>query len=228
LLVGLVWAADFEKALDAAMGSYYAALVASAQGNNEATQRQLLLAASRWAVVARLSVPPSAVLAGDPAWAAAVKSVTGALQRARERAAARDIVAAHAELEAIRHTLYDVRVRHNLLNFDDHLTDFHEAIERLSGHVAGPNEIQLKPKDFADLFEDFEAARNAWQACLASAGGLTSARAWQIASRDVSASLQEMDRAIASKNGGAAARAATSLKNRYFDLLTAVSHARGT
>jgi len=219
----LAAAADIERSLEAAMGPYYAALVASARGNLDASERQLLLLASRWHVVERNAAGAPPALANDPGWTAAVRTVTATIDRARGHLKQKDVASAHAELESIRHALHDVTERHNLLALDVHLTDFHEAIERLSGHVAGRNEIVLKAKDYEDLSEDLRTAETEWKAIEAAAAKLRSDARWRAAATTVTNALRNVDRAIAAKQAEEVARANESLKNGYFDLLIALS-----
>ena len=47
----------------------------------------------------------------------------------------------HAQLESIRLALREIDARHHRSSVDDALTDFHDAMERMIGHVAGVNEI---------------------------------------------------------------------------------------
>jgi hypothetical protein len=82
----------------------------------------------------------------------------------RERCRKSDAAGAHAQLESIRLALREIDGRHNVLTVDDYLTDFHDSMQRLIGHVAGLNEIVLKPKDFDDIGEDYQAGQQAWKA----------------------------------------------------------------
>jgi len=93
----------------------------------------------------------------------------------------RDVASAHAELETIRSSFRELRGRHNALTFDDHMTDYHEAIERMLGHVAGRNEIRLTDKDYADAEEDLRSAQAAWQIVQRSAGPMAGQPAWSAA-----------------------------------------------
>ena len=191
-------AADSTQAIERAMGPYYAALVASSRGSIDATSRHLLVFASRWDVAKReaRTSPPRAI-GQDPAWPAVLDQVEAAIARAREMVRLHDVAGAHAELETIRLAIREIRARHAALTFDDHLTDYHEAVERLLGHVAGRNEIRLTAKDFAEAGEDLQAARAAWQAVQASAGSMAGQAAWSQASRDAATALEDARKAIA-------------------------------
>ncbi len=227
LLCASVVSADSTQALERAFSPYYAALVSSARGNIDATSRHLLLFASRWETAsweARKSPPRE--IEQDPEWPALLDEVNAVIKRARELVRQRDVAGAHAELEAIRLAIRDMHARHHALTFDDHMTDYHDALERTIGHVAGRNEIRLTPRDFADVDEDLQAAKVAWQTVQATAGPLSKNPAWMAAARSASASLEEAQRAIAAKNTTAVGRAAERAKATYYDLLLAVSRAR--
>jgi hypothetical protein len=220
--------ADSTQSIERAMSPYYAALVASARGNIDATSRNLLLFASRWEQAAReaRTAPPASV-GQDSAWPAVLDEVTAAIGRARDLVRLRDVASVHAELETIRSAFRDLRGRHNALTFDDYLTDYHEAIERMLGHVAGRNEIRLTAKDYADAEEDLRSAESAWQLVRRSAGAMTSQPGWVAAAKESTAALAEAARAIGAKNATAAGRAAEQVKTTYYDMLLAVAKARG-
>jgi hypothetical protein len=220
--------ADSMQSIERAMGPYYAALVASSRGNTDATSRNLLLFASRWETAAReaRSAPPRAIQQ-DPAWPAVLDQVTATIARVRELVRVRDVSSAHAELESIRSALREVRGRHDALIFDDYMTDYHESIERVLGHVAGRNEIRLTPKDFADADEDLKAAQGAWQLVQKSAGSMTAEAGWTAAARETGTLLADAARAVGMKNATAVGRAVEQLKSNYYDLLLAVAKARG-
>jgi hypothetical protein len=227
LLAGAVAAADATKTLEQAMGPYYSALVASSRGNIDATSRALLLFASRWEGAAREArTSPPAAVRQDPEWPALLDQVSATIARARELVRVRDVAGAHAELEGIRSAIRDMHARHQALNFDDHMTDYHEAVERLLGHVAGRNEIRLTAKDYADADEDLGAALAAWQTVQASAGPLGKEAGWTAAARAASAALEQARQAIAAKNATLAGQSAERVKTTYYDLLLAVARAR--
>lgn len=220
--------ADSTQAIERAMAPYYAALVASARGNTDATSRHLLLFASRWGAASREARPsPPPAIEQDPEWPAVLDRIDAAIARARELVRVRDVAGAHAELETIRAALHDIRARHRALTFDDHLTDYHEAIERVLGHVAARNEIRLTERDFADANEDLQAARSAWRVVEGAAGPLATRPGWVEATRATSAALDAAQRAIAARHATDASRTAEQLKSVYYDLLLAVSKARG-
>jgi len=228
LFPGRAIARDFERDLQAALGPYYAALVASSRGNIDQTQRQILLFASKWETVAR-EAPAQAPAAyrDDRQWRALVDSVAGTLREATELCRRRDVAGAHARLELIRLALREIDERHNLLTVDDHLTDLHDAIQRMIGHVGGLNEIRLKPRDFEDIEEDFKAGEQAWKAVEASAGPLAGSEAWRAAASDMTRTLSTIARDLQGRRPGTLVPAIERLRDRYYDLLLAVSKARG-
>jgi hypothetical protein len=227
LLTGAL-SADSGAAIDRAMAPYYAALVASARGNIDATSRHLLVFASRWETAKReaRSAPPAAIRQ-DPAWPALLDEVDAVISRARDLVRLRDVASAHAELETIRSGFRDIRGRHNALTFDDHLTDYHEAIERTLGHVAGRNEIRLTPRDFADAREDLESAQAAWQLVQKTAGELARQPGWVAAAKSAGAALAAAERALDVRNATAAGQAVEHVKVTYYDMLLAIARARG-
>jgi hypothetical protein len=228
IVVAGALSADSAQSIERAMGPYYAALVASARGNIDATSRHLLVFASRWEGAAReaRSAPPRS-MAPDPSWPSVLDEVNAAIARAREAVRVRDVASAHAELETIRAAFRELRGRHNALTFDDHMTDYHEAIERLLGHVAGRNEIRLTARDYADAEEDLRSAQAAWQLVQQSAGTMTGQAGWAAAATDATTALADTARALAGRNATASGRAAAQVKTTYYDLLLAVAKARG-
>jgi hypothetical protein len=217
-------AGDAQPALDAAMGPYYAALVATARGNIEASQRQLLLFESAWqAVVRHGRAGAPAALANDPAWDRVLARGSAAIKEAGEHIKRRDVAAAHSDLEGIRLALREIRGSHHLLTFDDYLTDFHEGMERAVGHVGARNEIVLRAKDYDDIREDVAAARDAWRLALAAAGRFAGQPGWPAAARLITSALDEADRAAAHQAAEATARAVAALKEQYYDLLLVLS-----
>lgn len=219
--------AQADQALAKASAAYYAALVSSARGSIDATNRQLLLLASRWdAALRQLRAVSPQALNQDPEWARALDKAGALLARARELARARDIAGAHAELEEMRLMLHEIRERHNLWSFDDHLAEFHEAVERVTGHTSSRSEINFTPKDYQDVDEDLRAARASWDTILKGDAAVRSTAAWQQASRGTSAALQDLSRAVSASDRAGVARAGEQLKTSYFDLLLAISKAR--
>jgi hypothetical protein len=227
LLVPLSARAADVGAAAKASAPYYAALVASARGNIDATSRQLLLLSARWDAAvreARSAGPPE--LTRDPAWGAALDRATAMLAKARELARVRDIAGAHAELEEMRLVLHEIRERHGAWTFDDHLAEYHEMVERVSGHVSGRSEINFTQRDYQDVDEDLRGAQASWASVEKSVGAIGSVAAWQQAARETSSALQATARAIVAKDRAGVAIAAERLKSSYFDLLTAVAKAR--
>jgi hypothetical protein len=218
--------ADLGPAALKASAPFYAALVASAHGNTDATNRQLLLLAARWDAAvreARASGPPA--LLQDPEWGAALDRATAKLAKARDLARARDIAGAHAELEEIRQSLHEIRERHGVWSLDDRLSEYHEYVERVLGHVSGRGEISLAPRDYQDIDEDLRGAQASWAEVEKAAGPMQAVRAWEGAARDAAAALKQASAAVAAKDRGVVA-AAERLKSSYFDLLTALAKAR--
>lgn len=220
-------AADFEKDLQSALGSYYAALVASARGNLDQTQHHVLLFAAKWETVSR-EAPAAAPadLRADPRWRELLQQVGATLERVREDCRKRDVPGAHAELESIRLALRDIDSRHNHLTVDDYLTDLHDAMQRMVGHVGGPNEIVLKAKDFDDIGEDYRAAEQAWKAIESSAGSLARSDDWRAGATRVSATLAAIGRELQMRRPASLVPAIERLRDDYYTLLLAVAKAR--
>jgi hypothetical protein len=228
VLGGGALSADSTETIERALGPYYAALVSSDRGDTDATSRHLLVFASRWETASREArTSPPREVGQDPQWPALLDEVGAVIARARQLVRQQDVASAHAELETIRAAIRAVHARHDALTFDDHLTDYHEAMERMFGHVAGRNEIRLTAHDFADADEDLQAALAAWREVQASAGSLSAHAEWKAACRQVDATLQEARRALAAKNATSAGLAAERTRAAYNVLLMAVSKARG-
>jgi hypothetical protein len=228
LAAGPLAAADFERDLQAALGPYYAALVASSRGNIDQTQRQLLLFASRWQLVARdAGSNAPAALRNDPQWTAFLRHVETVQQQVRESLRLRNLTAVHAQLESIRLMLREIDARHNRSSLDDALTDFHDAMERMIGHVAGVNEIVLRPKDFDDIREDYDAACESWKAVQAQAGPIAATQAWRAAFDDLARTLDAVGRELPARRPEPLAASIQGMHDKYYVLLLAVARARG-
>ena len=218
-------AADLESVLRPAMGPYYAALAASHHGNIEATQRQLLLFEAHWDVASRQArvVGPEALLA-DPDWARALDFGTEALGRAKAAMRAKDVHAAHGELESIRLHLREVRARHKLESIDDRLTNFHEALERLVARISEPNEILLTAADWDAIGPQAEAVRALFLQIDANAPpSIRRAAGWGSALTALRGTLADLEAAVAKRNAVASSMAAEQIHNRYLELIVVLS-----
>ncbi len=216
----------FDAAYRSAMGSYYAALLASARRDADGTVRHVMLLKSRWEAVMRLSdtdAPPP--LRADPGWRAALTRVAAQADRARQLVSKRDTAGAHAELEAIRGILHDARTKSGVRMFDDDLTEYHEAIERLSGLVGTRNEFRLKAEDFSVIKQQTERARRAWAAVEVAANSIRTQPAWKDASARTAAALAVLEKAVGAQDSAGAIRAVEQLHGHYFELLEALSGA---
>jgi len=214
----------FDATCRAAMARYYAALLTSVHGDSEATLRQLLLLRARWEEVARLSK------SGGPEWTqdatagqAPVAAVTAMIERARQRTAAGDVAGAHAELEGIRAVLRDVRARHGVRTFDDVLTDYHDAMERLTSRVGLRNEIALDAGDYGAIREQTSRAGAAWTEMKTIAGPVNKRPGWDDMATRTTAALATLQKAAAAQDAAAAQGAAAALKTHYFELLRILS-----
>jgi hypothetical protein len=214
----------FDTAYRSAMGSYYAALLASARRDADGTVRHVMLLKSRWGTVVRLSdtdAPPP--LRGDPGWRAALTQVAAQADRARLLASKRDTAGAHSELEAIRTILHEARTKSGVRMFDDDLTEYHEAIERLSGLVGARNEFRLNAEDFGAIKQQTERARRAWAAVEAAANPIKTQPAWKDASAKTAAALAAIDKAVGAQDSAGVMSAGEQVRAHYFELLAALS-----
>jgi hypothetical protein len=214
-------AADpFDQHLRAAMAPYYAALLTSARGDGEGTLRHLVVLRARWASVQ--GVPASA----RPAWAAqpVLDGVATRLDRARKTSTSGQIARAHGDLESIRALLRDARRRAGVRTFDDAVTDYHEALERLTGRTGLHNEIELNADDYTAIQEQVARAASVWTEI---AAGRTPAGNgnWAGLSGATEKALGVLRIATASRDMDATQTAAETLKARYFDLLAILARA---
>ena len=212
-------ARTFDDQCRAAMAPYYAALLTSARGDVDGTLRHLVALRGRWDNLRR--VPE----AERPAWASSrsgsvLEAVAVRIEAARVRTVARQIVAAHADLESVRALLRDARAAAGVRTFDDAVTDYHEAMERLTGRTGSHNEIALNADDYAAIQTQVERAATAWAELESSAGGLKDARGWPVLSQATGRDLARLRTATAARNMGETQTAADELKARYIELLT--------
>lgn len=213
---------DTDAACRSAMAPYYAALLASARGDADGTLRHLLLLKARWDAVLRNSGSAAPEWLRDRITGRTVgMTVATTIGSARQHLPL-DVSRAHADLEAVRMLLREARARHGARTLDDAITDYHEAMERLSSHIGLANEITLAPKDFTVIGRDVEVARAAWarvesfpKIAKPPAGG-----AGVVATARVLATIAE---AAERRDAPALQQASQALKQDYFDLLSVLS-----
>lgn len=215
-------ASGFDEQCRAAMAPYYAALLTSAHGDTDGTLRHLVVLRGRWTSLAGIAV------AERPAWATqpsgSLLDIVGSrIDAARAKSVARNIVAAHAELESIRALLRDARTRAGVRTFDDAVTDYHEAMERLTGRAGLHNEIALNADDYAAIETQVGRAAAAWGEIQSAAGARKGAGAWPGLSGATEKELAILRTAASARDMVATQTAAEGLKARYFDLLAVLA-----
>lgn len=131
---------------------------------------------------------------------------------------------AHSELEAIRVLLRDARTRHGARTVDDAVTDYHEAMERLSSHIGVSNEIALTTNDFTGIREDVERAQSMWTKVESFPELATSVAGWNDVATATTNVLATIAKAADRRDATTVQQASRALKNRYFDLLSILSH----
>ncbi|HSL22402.1 MAG TPA: hypothetical protein VK886_12770 [Vicinamibacterales bacterium] len=214
----------FDAELRLSMASYYAALLASAHGNAEATLRHLVLFRSRWEQLARggsRQDSPAwfgADVRGEPIWAAVASKIEVA-----RRQLPRNVTGAHAELEAIRLLLRDARARHGALGFDDALTEYHDAMERVLSLAGGRNEIALTASDFGVLGGAIKRAEAGWSAVESSRGAPKGLADWKDIAAGTASALRAAAESAKRQDAAAVQHASEDLRNRYDDLLRILS-----
>ncbi len=212
-------AGTFDDQCRAAMAPYYAALLTSARGDADGTLRHLVALRGRWDNLRR--VPE----AERPAWASqppdsVLDAVAARIEAARGKTVARQMVEAHADLESIRGLLRDARSRAGVRTFDDAVTDYHEAMERLTGRAGQHNEIALNADDYTAIQAQVERAAAAWAELESSAGGLKDARGWPVLSGATGRDLARLRTATAARDMAETQTGAEALRARYLELLT--------
>lgn len=135
----------------------------------------------------------------------------------------RDVPGAHAELEAIWLLLRDARAHHGLRTFDDALTDYHDAMERLESLVGARNEMTLTARDFDAIRDQARAARAAWADVESHHRHLIVSDAWPALSDRTDTALKAIADGASAHYAIAAHDAAEMVKGRYFDLLRILS-----
>lgn len=207
----------------AAMGPYYAALLASARGDGEGTLRQVILLESRWSQVAREPALP-AWLQDDIAGKPLVGAIAGRIEAIR-RGLPRDVASAHTDLEKIRTLLRDARARHGSRTFDDAVTDYHEALERLISHTGHANEMALAADDLTTIQGDARRAKVAWDGVTSAADVAARSSGWKDLQGATARALTGIDAAAARGDAPATQAAVEALKDRYYELLAVLSRA---
>ncbi len=227
VLTAVAWgrpvAPDFDRAVTAAMAPYYGALVSSARGDAESTQRHLVIFKARWAeAVAAQATAPTALTA-DPDWPATLARIDAFVARAETLLRAHDLHDAHRQIEGVRLALHALRVRHGLETLDDRLTDYHESMERLVTRASMYNEIVLADADYDELSKDLVRARTLWATLDREAGAVGETAGWRAAAAQSAATQDDLTRLIAARDEPAIARAADAMKNAYLELLDVMS-----
>ncbi len=207
-----------------AMAPYYAALLASARRDADGTLRHVLLLKSRWDEVTRRPGPDLPMWLRDTATGRPVGTAVAAkIDSARQRLP-RDVSGAHSDLEAIRALLRDARTRHGARTADDAVTDYHQAMERLSSHIGVSNEVALTTNDFTAIREDVERAQSTWRDVESFAELAKTVAGWNDVAAATSSVLGTIAKAADRRDATSAQQASQTLKNRYFDLLSILSH----
>lgn len=219
-------ASDIDAACRSAMAPYYAALLASARGDADGTLRQLLILKARWNEVTRRPGPDVPMWLGDSATGPSVGAAVGAKIDAVRHRLPQDVSGAHSELEAIRVLLRDARTRHGARTVDDAVTDYHEAMERLSSHIGVPNEIALTANDFAAIRGDVERAQSMWTKVESFPELAKPVAGWNGVAAATTSVLGTIAKAAERHDATTVQQASHALKNRYFDLLSILSHRR--
>ncbi len=212
---------EIDAACRSAMAPYYAALLASARGDADGTLRHVVLLESRWKAVLALPADSGFWLRDTVGGQTTGAAVASKIESARRRLP-RDVAGAHTELEGVRLLLRDARVRHGVRTLDDALSDYHSAMERLSGHVGESNEVSLSRDDFVVVRDDVRRARSAWtdvesfQELKAVAGSNDATTATRGLLGKIGDAAERSDATTAQEAG-------RQLKTRYFELLAALA-----
>ena len=218
-------ASDIDALCRSAMAPYYAALLASVRGDADGTLRQVLILKSRWDEVTR-PVADAPMWLRDSATGQSLGAAVNAKIGAAQHRLPRDVAGAHAELEAVRVLLRDARTRHGARTVDDAVTDYHEAMERLSSHIGVSNEIALTPADFTAIRGDVERAQSMWTKVEAFPELAKAVTGWNDVAAATTSVLDAIARAADRRDVTTVQQASQALKNRYFDLLSVLSHRR--
>jgi hypothetical protein len=207
------------------MGPYYAALLASARGDGEGTLRQVILLESRWGQVARehRAALPS-WLQDDSAGKPLVDAIADRIEAIR-RGLPRDVASAHTDLEKVRTLFRDARARHGSRTFDDAVTDYHEALERLISHTGHANEMALAADDLTTIQRDARRARVAWDGLASAADVPARSSGWKDVQAATAHALTSIDAAAARGDAAATQAAVQALKDRYYELLALLARA---
>jgi len=213
----------FDTAYRAAMTSYYAALLASGDGDAEATRRHILLLKARWEAVTRES--PS-----GPDWVrdvtngqSPVAKVAALIDDIQQRAASRDMNVVHLDLEGVRVQLRDARARHGVRIIDDALTDYHDTMERLTSRVGLRNEIILRAEDYEAIQVLADRAEAYWKEIEKLAGPFETLPDWQEAVAGTRDDLATLQHSATAHDGETTQEAGVELKAHYHQLIRALS-----
>lgn len=208
-----------------AMGPYYAALLASARGDGEGTLRQVILLESRWSQVAREpspTLPPW--LQDDIAGKPLVDAIASRIEAIR-RGLPRDVASAHTDLEKIRTLLRDARARHGSRTFDDAVTDYHDALERLISHTGHANEMALAADDLTTIQRDARRASVAWDGVTSTGDGAGRSPGWKDLQTATAQTLSSIEAAATRGDAPATQATVQALKDRYYELLALLARA---
>jgi hypothetical protein len=208
------------------MGPYYAALLSSARGDTDATLRQLLLFEARWSQVTgqrETAQPPWLRASADGQSVGAV--VTTAIADAR-RLLPRDVAEAHVRLESIRGVLRSARTRFGVATVDDAVTDYHDALERLSSHIGERQEVTLVAGDFAIILQDVNTTRDRWTQLRTFKELSGTLVGWDSMDRTTTNLINAVATAARNNDGLKVQHAGQELKTNYLKLISELSRWR--
>ena len=153
------------SAWDTANASYKQALQASSLHRTDDAKKHLATFRALWASFAAefaASAPPP--FAKDRRWRRDVEAVTDWIRSAGVELEAGEDTAAHETLENVRLRWLEVRSRHRMTTFGDHLVRYHEPMEAVTLTVKGKDADGLTDRDVAKLRRTLPALVRLWQA----------------------------------------------------------------
>lgn len=213
-------------ALGAVMPPYYAALLASARGDADGTLRHVLILKAQWEKVTRRGASDGPAWLADTVMGTSVAAAVGATIDTVRQRLPQDVSGAHADLETIRALMRDARTRRGERTADDAVTEYHDAMERLSSHIGVSNEIALTANDFSLIGDDIERAHSTWIAVGSFPELAKTAPGWNEVAAATKTVLDTLAKAADRHDARIAQQASHTLKERYFDLLSALSRRR--
>lgn len=160
---------------------------------------------------------PPEVFSSDPKWESTLASIEEIARQSAVQITAGDLAEAHETLEAIRDELADLRKRNSVIVFSDHINNYHEVMEGLLHE--GYSADKIGPQAIAELHGQTAVLLYLAAAIKENAPArYRENQQYQKLEDGLFGSLEDVRKALESKDPAAISKAVTMLKPAYAKL----------